>query len=239
MPDFKKRTNQPELLDLPGIPYADIERNMQELDFINRWLGGHAISCRGLERLLKGKKSTGHLHIAEIGCGNGNNLIAIDNWCRRHHIPVQFTGIDLNPECIRSAVAQGALPQSRWICSDYRAVQFDEKPDIIFSSLFCHHFTDEELIAQFRWLQENTGTGFFINDLHRHPLAYWSIKFLTRLFSRSYLVKNDAPLSVRRGFSRNEWMDLLNKAGIGTFTVSWQWAFRWLVCSPKTEGPNR
>jgi len=103
------------------------------------------------------------------------------------------------------------------------------KPDIFFSTLFCHHFKENELVYQLRWLRENAVMGFFINDLHRHPLAYHSIKLLTRLFSKSYLVKNDAPLSVLRGFSRSEWKQLLNNAGINKFELKWKWAFRWLI----------
>ena len=105
------------------------------------------------------------------------------------------------------------------------------KPDIIFSSLFCHHFTDDELIFQLRWMKENAQTGFFINDLQRHFLAYYSIKILTRFFSTSYLVKNDAPLSVLRGFSKIELLQLLQKAAIKGFEVKWKWAFRWMVKS--------
>jgi len=51
------------------------------------------------------------------------------------------------------------------------------------------------------------------------------------LFSKSYLVKNDAPLSVLRGFSGREWKQLLNNAGIDKFELKWKWAFRWLIVS--------
>ncbi len=80
-----------------------------------------------------------------------------------------------------------------------------------------------------QWMQQNSSKGFFINDLHRHPLAYYSIKWITKFFSKSYLVKNDAPLSVARGFKKEEWKYILNKAGIKTYTIQWQWAFRYLV----------
>jgi hypothetical protein len=103
---------------------------------------------------------------------------------------------------------------------------------VIFSSLFCHHFADDELSFMLKWLQSNSGRGFFINDLQRHPLAYYSIKLLTRLFSKSYLVKNDAPLSVLRGMSREEWERIFAAAGISNFNCQWKWAFRWLItCS--------
>jgi hypothetical protein len=112
-------------------------------------------------------------------------------------------------------------------------VSFNEKPDIIFSSLFCHHFTDEELLQMMHWLKNNSTTGFFINDLQRHWLAYFLIKYITKFFSRSYLVKNDACLSVARSFRRKEWEVLLSKAGLDHYNISWKWAFRYLVTIKK------
>ncbi len=110
-----------------------------------------------------------------------------------------------------------------------KKVHFESKPDIIFCSLFCHHFKEDELIEMFRWMSGNSVLGFFINDLHRHLFAYYSIRILTSLFSKSYLVKNDAPLSVLRGFKKKELSVLLDKAGISNYTIRWRWAFRWLV----------
>lgn len=230
MPSFKKRSYQKELLDRSDIPFADIKRNMQELDFINRHLGGHDITLDGIVALIKeAAVFNKRLHIVEIGCGGGDNLRAIKNWANHIKLPVRLIGIDINEECIAYAEAQERNKGTRFIRSDYRLVQLATKPDIIFSSLFCHHFTDEELVEQLQWMQENSNLGFFINDLHRHPLAYCSIKMLTQVFSRSYLVKNDAPLSVRRGFTRSDWQTVFAKAGITNFNCRWRWAFRWLI----------
>ena len=94
------RSDKKELLDRDDIPFEDIKKNMQELDFINTWLGGHAITISGAKKLWKGEKN---LHICEIGCGGGDNLRAIYNWGIKNHLNIKFTGIDINPHCIEFA----------------------------------------------------------------------------------------------------------------------------------------
>ncbi len=227
MIDYKNRSLQKEILDQSNIPFEDIALNMKELDWINSHLGGHSITIDGFKKLSKNKKS---VSVCEIGCGGGDNLNALYNYCKKYNIDASFTGIDINKDCIAFAKENSKIDNVNFIVSDYKKINFEnKKPDIIFSSLFCHHFTDEELVEMINWMKNNSTVGFFINDLHRHPIAYHFIKMSTRIFSRSYLVKNDAPISVLRGFKKNEWKQILHKAAIKDFSIKWEWAFRHLV----------
>lgn len=229
--DFSKRSDEKELLDRDDIPLPDIEQNMRELDVINTWLGGHAISIEGFRSLVRGRR---RVSVCEIGCGGGDNLRVLKRWCRKAGIEVKVTGIDKNAHCLVVARERWTGGDAQWVHSDYRDVVFEgEGPDIIFSSLFCHHFNNEELIFQLRWMEEHAVVGWFINDLHRHPVAYHAIRLLAAGFSASYLVKHDAPLSVLRGFSRKEWKSLLLQAATGPWRLEWKWAFRWLVVGRK------
>ncbi len=227
-----QRSYEPELLDKEHIPAAAFGQMLKEINNINTWLGGHNITIKGLKRFAPGAMFQ-PVHIAEIGCGGGDNLKVLYHWCKAHNINVQLTGIDIRSECIEYAQQHTAAIPIRYIVSDYRDVVFDAAPDIIFNSLFCHHFNESELVFILRWMYENSSAGFFINDLHRHPLAFGSIKLLTRLFSKSYMVKYDAPLSVRRGFKINEWKKLFEAAGIRQASIEWKWAFRHLVVCHK------
>lgn len=230
MSKFSHRSLEKELLDGEGFDFQDISRNLQELDFINAHLGGHAITISGFKKLL-GKETK--ISVCEIGCGGGDNLNALEIYCRKKGIEVEFTGIDINAECIEYARSNIRDKRTRYIIDDYKKVQFDEKPDILFSSLFCHHFSDDELVEMLQWMKTHATVGFFINDLQRHPLAYYSIRLLTKCFSKSYLVRNDAPLSVLRGFKRGEWGKLLAKAQITGYQIKWKWAFRFLIIFKK------
>lgn len=228
MIDLSRRSYQKELMDAENIPFAAMEQTLKELNVVNTRLGGHAITLKGFRRFLNNNNTP--VTVCEIGCGGGDNLFAIYKYCQKNNIPVDFIGIDMNAECIAFAKQQYPQLPCQWICSDYAKADLSaNKPDVIFSSLFCHHFTDEQLVFMLQWLKENSKSGFFINDLHRHWLAYYLIKYITRFFSRSYLVKNDASLSVARSFRKEEWNGLFRQAGIPLHSISWQWAFRWLV----------
>jgi len=227
MIDLRQRSYQKELMDGDDIPFPAMAQTLKELNIVNTRLGGHAITLNGVKELMDNKKP---LVVCEIGCGGGDNLFAVYKYCLKKEIPVRFIGIDMNPECIAFAKQQYPQLPCEWICSDYALANLSGKePEIIFSSLFCHHFTDAQLVEMLQWLKKNSRSGFFINDLHRHWLAYYLIKYITMFFSRSYPVKNDACLSVARSFRKNEWKELFQQAGVTLYSISWKWAFRWLV----------
>ena len=230
MINLSERSYKKELLDDPSIPFADIQQNMKELNTINTYLGGHDISIAGLKKILENKLQKNSITICEIGCGGGDNLKAIDNWCKRNSIDVKFIGIDIKAECIEFARQQYPELKAEWMVADYKLINFQQqKPGIIFSSLFCHHFINEPLITMMQWMKKNAAQGFFINDLHRHVLAWYSIRMITAFFSKSYLVKNDAPLSVARGFTKKEWVKIMTASGIKDYSIQWKWAFRHLI----------
>jgi ubiquinone/menaquinone biosynthesis C-methylase UbiE len=227
MINLRNRSNEKELMDADNIPFKAMEQTLKELNIINSRLGGHAITVKGLRQFISQEEP---LTVCEIGCGGGDNLFAIYKYCSKRNIPVEFIGIDKSAECITFAKQQYPDLPCQWICSDYSIVQFGEtKPDILFSSLFCHHFRDDELVSMMKWLRQNSRKGFFINDLQRHWLAWFLIKWITRFFSKSYLVRNDACVSVARGFHKKEWQHIFKSAGIAPYTIRWKWAFRWLV----------
>jgi ubiquinone/menaquinone biosynthesis C-methylase UbiE len=230
MINLTNRSYQKELLDNDDISFADIKQTMKELNTINKYLGGHAITISGIKALIENKASAAPIRICEIGSGGGDNLKAIAAYCESKNIKASFIGIDIKQECIDYAAQKYPELNATWIASDYRLADFgDKKPDIIFSSLFCHHFTNEEVKLMLQWMKRQARIGIFINDLHRHHFAYYSIKWMTGIFSKSFLAKNDGPLSVARSFTKKEWASIFKTAGIGGFSIHWRWAFRYLV----------
>ncbi|WP_337042211.1 methyltransferase domain-containing protein [Emticicia sp. 17c] len=231
--NFKNRSYTLELLDNDVIPQKDLYQNLRELDFINQWLGGHQVVLAGLHYFLEKSRAIKPVSILEIGSGGGDNLRAIGRFLHKKNIPYHLQGVDLKNDCVQFARQHQNIPIQYQVC-DYQLTDLTlQKPDYIFNSLFCHHFKEPDLINMLQWMYKHSEKGFFIADLHRHPLAYYSIKILTGLFSKSYLVRNDAPLSVLRGFRKTDWEILLDQAQIKNYKIRWKWAFRWLIIVEK------
>jgi 2-polyprenyl-3-methyl-5-hydroxy-6-metoxy-1,4-benzoquinol methylase len=220
-----ERSYKKELLDADDIPTADLFQNLRELDRINTLLGGYNITFSALRKILLPNQS---YKLMDIGCGGGDTLKHIARWQKKHpQNQLELYGIDLKPVCIEYATQQKNQAHNiQFFCDDYRKM-FDYEPqiDIIHACLFCHHLTESEIIELIKFSLSHRIT-LIVNDLERNIFAYYAINSLTSLFSKSYLVKNDAPLSVARGFKKKEWLDMLQKAGALHYSVKNKWAFR-------------
>lgn len=234
--NYKTRARGEEYLDDPQVNGSDLEQNLRELRFINHTLGGNSVTTSGLRDVLKSRIQK-HWKIADIGCGGGDILQLIAKEFRRQKISFSLAGIDMNENILRYAMLNTIdFKEIQYLKQNVLSDEFDAtRYDIVNATLFCHHFSDEDLIALFTKLRKQVKVAVIINDLHRHYLAYHSIRILTKLFSKSYMVKHDAPLSVLRGFSRKELLALFTKAGFTKVEIKWCWAFRWKVIAYTSE----
>ena len=215
-----------------------LRQNLDELETINTWLGGYEPVLNALKRLKNRFPGSRALRLADLGSGGGDTLRHVARWARTNRVAVELTGIDANQFMLEFAAAKSqAYPEISYQQFDIFSPEFQAQPyDLLTCSLFCHHFTDEELVRLLRQWQQQAQVAVVINDLHRHWLAYYSIRGLTRLLGGSYLVKHDAPLSVARAFHRADWVVLLARAGIQRYELRWRWAFRWQLVIFGNEG---
>ncbi|HEX8327933.1 MAG TPA: methyltransferase domain-containing protein [Hymenobacter sp.] len=229
--DFTERASGPELMDDLTLATDALRQNLDELETINTWLGGYQPVLDALRRLRPRFPQGRPLRLADLGSGGGDTLRHVASWARRHQVAVALTGIDANQFMLDYATVKSQnYPEIAYRKFDIFSPEFQAEPyDVLTCSLFCHHFTDDELVTLLQQWHQQARVAVVINDLHRHWLAYHSIKWLTRLLGGSYLVKHDAPLSVARAFRRADWVALLARAGIERYELRWRWAFRWQV----------
>lgn len=221
------RSYQKELLDEELIDSSLLFQNLMELNFINRYLGGHRISVKGISSLLKKQPIQ---HLMDIGCGGGDALMAMYQYSERNKLNLRFTGSDLKADCISYAQQYCAKVSAiQFKQEDFRSVlNADATIQAVHAALFFHHFSEDDIVAFLKTCKAHK-VAVVINDLERNIIAYYAIKWLTRFFSSSPLVKHDAPLSVARGFKKKEWEAILKSAGIENYELQSCWAFRHLI----------
>lgn len=225
--DFGRRSMLPERMDAddldPGV-YAALIADLARVNTITR---ARPPTLQWLEAATRNVDS---FSVVDVGFGHGDMLRAIARWARRAGKTVQLTGIDLNP---RSApVASAATDPAdaiTYLTGDAR--NLSGSPDFILSSLVAHHMTDDELVGFLRWMEATARKGWFINDLHRHPLAWAGFRLLSNLLFWHPIVRHDGAVSVRRAFVRTDWDRLLAAAGLAqpAVTIGWKLPFRWAV----------
>lgn len=228
--DFSRRAEGPELMDADDLPMEHYRQVLHDLARVNVMTRAAAPTLRWLDHATQ----SGPVSILDVGFGQGDMLRTIARWAAQRDRAVHLHGVDINPRSAPIAAALStAVDAITYHTGDATTVvaTFDRPPDLIISSLVAHHMTDPELERFLAWMERTAQRGWFINDLHRHPLAWWGYRLLASGLRVDPIVRHDGALSVRRGFARDDWARRLEGAGIprDQVTVRWSLPFRWAV----------
>ncbi len=224
------RSIKKEIMDDPFICDERIDEALRELTMVGTWLGGKAASKEGVQRILKHAPPKKTYTVLDVGAGGSDIVDALATV----NADFQITSVDFNSRACEYSARR--YPSLTVVHASVFALPFQERTfDIVHASLFLHHFTESELLDLLPKLYAVSRYGIVINDLRRSLSAYLGILILTRMISRSAMVRNDAPLSVQRGFVRSELENLCALFPSALCTIRRRWAFRWLVSIVKKE----
>jgi len=194
---FAARADKPEIMDDLSRPDHEFAAAYHELEIINRWLGG----IRALDRFLPEGSNLLVLDVAAGACDVGEALVR-KRRCR-------MVALDLNARGLR--YCSEAWP----VVGDALDLPFrDGAFDVVMASLFFHHLSNENCSRVLAQMWRIATRRVLVNDLHRHAVAWFSIRALTALFSRSTMVRHDGPVSVQRAFSPAEMLAIARSSGV-------------------------
>ncbi len=209
-----RRTTSQELLDDDLGTAAEIERSLDDLWRINRWLGGVETNLHLLERFFK-RAGARQVRVLDVGSGDARLSACLQAELLRRNIRAQFTALDRRLTHLGNgrAAAAGLLP----VTADVFALPFAKASfDIVMCNLFLHHFSGERAQELLRSMASVAREAVLINDLERHVLPYLFIR-LALPFARSRLTRHDGPASVRQAYTRRELEKLAVDAGFAEF----------------------
>jgi 2-polyprenyl-3-methyl-5-hydroxy-6-metoxy-1,4-benzoquinol methylase len=223
------RSTEPERMETDCVDYEDYRRCLSDLSRVNVVTMTHRPMLRWLARETRGL--TG-FSLLDVACGHGDALRGIRRWADRKGIAVRLGGIDLNPWAIEAAMEATPLEAGiGYLNGDVFALRAGEPFDFIINSQFTHHLDDAQIVRFIRWMEENAQRGWFIGDLHRHPIAYYGFGPLARAAGWHHFVRTDGRISIARAFVPADWRRLLRMAGLkeGEAAVTWHLPFRLCV----------
>jgi ubiquinone/menaquinone biosynthesis C-methylase UbiE len=205
-----------------------IDIALKELRIINRFLGGITTTRTALKKFICSKDD--EISILDIGSASSDNLLA----AKKYYPRLNIISFDKNIRSLKF------FPDStlKLNADAFKIPIKDNSCDIVHASLFLHHFTEKEIVSLLKEFFRINKKGIIINDLQRSYFALGGIKLLTSLFSKSEFVSNDAPLSVKRGFKKNELLRIFIDSGLESFIIKRKWAFRWMAVIKKNDKRN-
>jgi 2-polyprenyl-3-methyl-5-hydroxy-6-metoxy-1,4-benzoquinol methylase len=226
------RSTAEEIMDNMDMEGDLLQRSLDKLDWFNKWLGGNQITLSGLDQLLEAVPINRTLTIVDMGCGSGDMLRIVAKKMRSAGRSVQLIGIDANAFTVDYARQQSlAFPEITYHCCMIPSTVFDQLDyDILLSTLFLHHLTNEEILPLLEHSVKKARLGIIINDLHRSKLAYLLFQLLT-LFIPNPMIRQDGLISILRGFKLPELQAFAQQIKLKNSTIRWRWAFRyqWVI----------
>jgi ubiquinone/menaquinone biosynthesis C-methylase UbiE len=194
---FARRSEESELMDDLSRPDTEFDEAYRELKVVNRRLGG----LRAIERFLPHESNLLMLDVAAGGCDISEALLQKG--------VARIIALDINAKGFKFA-------RKSWLLvGDAMELPFpDNTFDVVMGSLFFHHLSDDQCVRALQNMWRVSRRLVLVNDLHRHPVAYFSIRFLSAGFSKSTMFQHDAAVSVLRAFTPAELAQMAKRAGV-------------------------
>ncbi len=218
---FSQRHIQPELLDHAEPEEARV--NLEDLVRINRRFGGHSTILKTLARVVEKKQA---FSLLDIGAASGDSARVI----QRAYPSASITSLDYN------LVNCEAAPMPKVIADAFQLPFAPGSFDLVFCSLFLHHFSDEQVTELLRNAYATARKALVVCDLERHILPYLFLPATKFVFRWKRLTLHDGPISVRASFRASELKSLSEQAGIKNAEIAaYRPAFRLAMIARKSR----
>lgn len=216
-----RRIRGHEILDEKNLDPALVLRSMSDVAVANRYFGGSSAAVAELSTSFP--KSNGTLTLLDVGTGTGD----VSSLARRK---ARQTGISIMTFGLDSAEALARMSRSNHtavVCGDGLQLPFASRSiDVVLGSQILHHFEDDRAVQLLREMNRVARIRVIISELRRSRIAIaglWIGSFLLRFHPVS---RHDGIVSILRGFTTGELVDLVQRAVGRTTKVTMRPLFR-------------
>jgi len=215
-----------ERLDGP-LPAAVLGATLGDIDRLNAWFGGHALTLRRVRR-AEARLPRGHrLVVVDVGGGRGDLAVNIVRWARRRRRPVRVLVVDSDAPTLSLARQRtAAYPEIALVQADAAVLPLrDGAADVAVAALTLHHLDQDAAVGCLAAMAAASSLAV-VNDLLRTRTSLALVWLTTRLLRLHPVSRHDGPLSVRRAYSAGEVVKLAEKAGVRARVRRYPWLAR-------------
>ena len=224
-----QRQLTPERMDDPAAPRDELDASLRFIRKVNAKLGGVAGLIDQLDRWYGDAAKDLDLsqyepiRVLDIGTGSADIPVAAVRWSRETGVPVRITAVDLHettlglarehivaelgsddPEETGITLVQGDAMK---LTDRYNPRSFE----VVHAGMFLHHLPELDVLMVLRVMDRLAIRGVIWNDLLRTRLALVGVRALT--LRSGQMVKHDALVSVRAGFTAREAKQTIERVG--------------------------
>jgi ubiquinone/menaquinone biosynthesis C-methylase UbiE len=209
-----------ELLD-GHVPLGDRLASLADVERLNAWFGGHALSLARVRRAARAVPRDCTLVVLDVGGGGGGFARRVARWARHHHRAVRIVVVDRDePTAARAREVCAGHPEIHVIRADATALPAGvASAHVVHAALTLHHLEPAAAVEALAEMARVARGRVVINDLARTRLALVLVWLATRLLPMHPVSRHDGPLSVRRAYAPTELADLFRKAGLSRMIV--------------------
>jgi ubiquinone/menaquinone biosynthesis C-methylase UbiE len=213
-----------EHLDGP-LPPAVRRATLDDIDFLNAWFGGYALTLSRIRRVAARLPRERRLLLVDVGGGQGDFAIAVVRWARRRGRSVRVLVVDTDAAALATARRRtAAYPEIALVQADATALPL-RGMDVAVATLILHHLERAAVVDCLAQMARAASLGV-VNDLLRTRASLALVWLATRVLRLHPVSRHDGPLSVRRAYSPAELAALAARAGVRARIRRYPWLAR-------------
>lgn len=235
-----RRSTHIEPLERPDLDDEELSRAFDFIEFLNRWTGGNRIVVDALaacsHRWMPGQT----ISILDVGCRRGDLTRAIVKWARSRQIDVKIFAIEKFSRFIQMAKEHSTgYPEINFdvrLLNDPMFLQAQQF-DYVVSSLSLHELSFEQASVALKKMNLLAKRGLIVTDWIRDFRGWLWMSAFSFLLGND-VVREGAPLAVKKGFTESEIRHICRHAGVDYLNYSKHLGYRFSVMGERGLAMN-
>ncbi len=219
--------SEPEWMDVDQPDTPALRRDLENLATLNRVFGSYSLILRYVRPWLQAHSGTRPIRLLDLATASGDIPRQLVDAARSLGVRLQIDAVDQQATTLAIARELSAdYPEITYHEGDIRTFGTGQAWDIVHCSLAIHHFTAADANTVFAQIRSLATSHALVADLRRSPFGTFGVDFMTTVWMREPMTRNDARASVRRAFSFDEFRALAAQAGWTDFQHARHFVFR-------------